>query len=257
MAVKRLATYDELVEALSGGVGGPGTPGADGREVQLQKTATYIQWRYVGDTAWTNLVALADITGPAGTNGAPGAKGDTGAPGATTIDGISGLQDALDAKEPGRSTVTQAEAEAGTGTTVRGWTAVRVKQAIAAYIAANVASIKSTLGIAAVSYLWSSSGVATIATTGAHRVSVAQTLAQARMRTVTAPAGSALTAVLQRFTGGAWANLATLTIADGTVAESVVSVTTTLAVDDLLRLNVTSVGSTTPATGVVVEVYPA
>lgn len=43
-----------------------GDPGEDGREVELQKNATHIQWRYVGDVSWLNLVALADITGPAG-----------------------------------------------------------------------------------------------------------------------------------------------------------------------------------------------
>lgn len=53
-----------------GGVQGPAGPtgetGGDGREVELQKSATHIQWRYVGDPTWNNLVALTDITGPAG-----------------------------------------------------------------------------------------------------------------------------------------------------------------------------------------------
>lgn len=40
--------------------------GADGREVQLQASATHIQWRYVGETAWTNIVALSAFTGPPG-----------------------------------------------------------------------------------------------------------------------------------------------------------------------------------------------
>lgn len=43
-----------------------GNDGDDGREVEFQKSATHIQWRYVGDVAWNNLVALVDITGPAG-----------------------------------------------------------------------------------------------------------------------------------------------------------------------------------------------
>lgn len=33
------------------------------REVQLQKNATHVQWRYVGDLVWTNLVALDDLKG--------------------------------------------------------------------------------------------------------------------------------------------------------------------------------------------------
>jgi hypothetical protein len=46
---------------------GPG--GDDGREVELQKSATHIQWRYVGETTWVNLVAIADIVGPGGDDG--------------------------------------------------------------------------------------------------------------------------------------------------------------------------------------------
>lgn len=46
----------------------PGPDGDDGREVELQSSGGYIQWRYVGDTSWTNLVALAVITGPAGSD---------------------------------------------------------------------------------------------------------------------------------------------------------------------------------------------
>lgn len=45
-----------------------GDPGNDGKSVELQKTDTYIQWRKVGDTAWTNLVAVADLVGATGKN---------------------------------------------------------------------------------------------------------------------------------------------------------------------------------------------
>ncbi len=55
-----------------------GINGTNGREIQFQKTATYLQWRYVGDTSWTNLVALADITGPAGKDGKDGTNGTNG-----------------------------------------------------------------------------------------------------------------------------------------------------------------------------------
>lgn len=56
--------------------------GTDGREIQLQKTSTYIQWRYVGETGWTNLIALTDITGPTGATGAAGTNGTNGTDGA-------------------------------------------------------------------------------------------------------------------------------------------------------------------------------
>lgn len=45
--------------------------GVDGREVELRSTATHIQWRYVGDASWINLLALSGLTGA---DGAPGAS---------------------------------------------------------------------------------------------------------------------------------------------------------------------------------------
>ena len=58
--------------------GADGQPGADGREVELRTTETHIQWRYVGDTEWKNLIALSEITGPKGDKGDAGEKGDKG-----------------------------------------------------------------------------------------------------------------------------------------------------------------------------------
>ena len=42
----------------------------------MQRAATHIQWRYAGDE-WQNLVAIVDITGPAGQSGKGGANGKT------------------------------------------------------------------------------------------------------------------------------------------------------------------------------------
>lgn len=69
----------EQLEALKGPKGdkgetGPqgetglqGIKGADGRDIELQKSATHLQWKYTTEDtgAWRDLVALADITGPA------------------------------------------------------------------------------------------------------------------------------------------------------------------------------------------------
>jgi hypothetical protein len=52
--------------------GPQGNPGDDGRDVQFQKSPTHIQWRYAGEALWTDLVALADITGSQGPEGEPG-----------------------------------------------------------------------------------------------------------------------------------------------------------------------------------------
>lgn len=41
--------------------------GLDGKEVELQKTATHVQWRLEGGS-WANLVSLSDLKGDAGAN---------------------------------------------------------------------------------------------------------------------------------------------------------------------------------------------
>lgn len=68
-------------------VASAGGAGADAREIELQKNDTAIQWRYTGEEAWTNLVLLADITGPAGSDGVPGKDGRDGADGKDGTDG--------------------------------------------------------------------------------------------------------------------------------------------------------------------------
>lgn len=62
------------LKAPAGPAGTPGTPGTNGKSVELQKTATAIQWRQEGGN-WANLVLLADIKGADGTNGTNGTNG--------------------------------------------------------------------------------------------------------------------------------------------------------------------------------------
>ena len=59
-------------DGINGTDGKDGTNGKDGinaKNIEVQRAESYIQWRYEGDE-WQNLVAIADITGPAGQNGA-------------------------------------------------------------------------------------------------------------------------------------------------------------------------------------------
>ena len=65
IAVKNgfVGTEQQWEESLNGT---DGIDGIDGREVELQTTSTYIQWRYVGDTLWTNLIALSSLEGQDG-----------------------------------------------------------------------------------------------------------------------------------------------------------------------------------------------
>ena len=44
----------------------PPAAGDDGREVEFGVSATHVQWRYVGDVAWTDLLALSSIVGATG-----------------------------------------------------------------------------------------------------------------------------------------------------------------------------------------------
>jgi hypothetical protein len=55
--------------------GTDGTDGNDGREVQIQNSGTHIQWRYVGDAEWTNVIDIASITGADGSDGTDGDDG--------------------------------------------------------------------------------------------------------------------------------------------------------------------------------------
>ncbi len=48
------------------------------KEVQLQTSATHIQWRLVGDPDWINLIALADLKGDDGDDGIDGDDGLNG-----------------------------------------------------------------------------------------------------------------------------------------------------------------------------------
>ena len=66
---------DNLTEALAGVVG------KDGKEIELDKIGDYLVWRYVGDTSWNDLIAIADIMGPQGPQGEKGEKGEKGDPG--------------------------------------------------------------------------------------------------------------------------------------------------------------------------------
>ena len=63
-------------DGIDGKDGADGKDGINAKNIEVQRAATHIQWRYEGDE-WQNLVAIADITGPAGQNGKDGANGKT------------------------------------------------------------------------------------------------------------------------------------------------------------------------------------
>ena len=63
-------------DGKNGSNGVDGKDGINGKSIEVQRAATHIQWRYAGDE-WQNLVAIVDITGPAGQSGKGGANGKT------------------------------------------------------------------------------------------------------------------------------------------------------------------------------------
>lgn len=58
-----------------------GTDGINGKQVEFRKDNAYVQWRYVGDSDWTNLFELEDVKGD---------KGDPGDDGLTPYIGENG-----------------------------------------------------------------------------------------------------------------------------------------------------------------------
>lgn len=83
--LESILTRLDILETYGGGTG-TGTPG---KQVELRNSGTAIQWRYTGDTTWTDLVRITDITGPAGEPGPQGEPGETGPAGKDGENGIT------------------------------------------------------------------------------------------------------------------------------------------------------------------------
>lgn len=64
------------IDGKDGLDGKDGVDGINAKNIEVRRAESYIQWRYEGEE-WQNLVAIADIEGPAGQNGTDGANGKT------------------------------------------------------------------------------------------------------------------------------------------------------------------------------------
>ena len=67
-----------------------GTNGTDGREIELQKDLYFIQWRYISEPGWRNLIAYAELKGEKGDKGDDGLSGTPGAQGEQGMQGPKG-----------------------------------------------------------------------------------------------------------------------------------------------------------------------
>jgi len=56
-------TYEGWIESIRG------EQGLSGREVTFTISSDYIQWKYVDETEWKNLIPIASLTGPQGADG--------------------------------------------------------------------------------------------------------------------------------------------------------------------------------------------
>ncbi|OEO30167.1 hypothetical protein VW23_022670 [Devosia insulae DS-56] len=72
-----------------------GADGPPGRSLEMRSTTTHLQWRLVGDTGWSDLVALDELRGPPGQDGAAGVPGQAGTPGTAGRDGESISEDTI------------------------------------------------------------------------------------------------------------------------------------------------------------------
>ena len=73
-----------------GPVGPAGKNGVDGKEVELQKGSSHIEWRYKGTSPWNQLIALTELKGEKGETGQTGAVGPQGPRGENGVAGQKG-----------------------------------------------------------------------------------------------------------------------------------------------------------------------
>ena len=63
---------------------------SDSRQIEIQKNALYIQWRYAGESEWKNIIAYSDLKGKDGRDGRDGLDGQNGRNGRDGINGRNG-----------------------------------------------------------------------------------------------------------------------------------------------------------------------
>ena len=80
----------EINDGADGSKGEKGDQGENGNSIEIAVNGDYIQWRVVGDLAWTNLIAVAALKGEKGDQGDKGEKGDQGEQGEQGLPGVDG-----------------------------------------------------------------------------------------------------------------------------------------------------------------------
>lgn len=69
------------IKGQTGATGPAGKNGTNGKEIELQKGSTNIEWKYKGTDSWTPLIAINELKGDKGESGSKGTDGVRGLPG--------------------------------------------------------------------------------------------------------------------------------------------------------------------------------
>ena len=88
---------------------------SNSREIEIQKNSLYIQWRYVGEAEWKNIIAYSDLKGKDGRDGINGQNGKDGKDGRNGANGATGA-----AVQNATISVTNSTQPCSTGLTVTG-----------------------------------------------------------------------------------------------------------------------------------------
>lgn len=130
--------------------GQDGKPGSDGREVELNKSATHIQWRYKGESSFRDLIPLSELKGPKGDRGETGEQGPKGAPGQRGNDGAQGPRGPMGYTGPAGPQGPPGGGEGGAVDSVNGQTGVVVltKSDVGLSLADNTADIDKPISTA-------------------------------------------------------------------------------------------------------------
>lgn len=108
-----------------GDKGEKGQDGKNGREIELRKSDRFIQWRYVDDLKWKNLIAIEELRGPAGWSGVS----STATGGSGIVESIvAGNNITVDATDPANPIIA-AVASAHITEDASGITIIRMKSA--------------------------------------------------------------------------------------------------------------------------------
>lgn len=66
---QNVITIEDILDAIGDDITGPqGEQGVNGKQVEFNVSSTHIQWRYVGDSAWNDLIEIEDLKGDEGTD---------------------------------------------------------------------------------------------------------------------------------------------------------------------------------------------